>query len=372
MAEGLRDRVARARGSLSLRGLRARGLEAAARNPSCRRLQILTLTGVTPAVALAEIYGDRPEEGQSPFAIGTGNRFERELFDQGAARLIRVYREQGRLGDGEDRVVDVARRILGSRPADFTRRRELTRDFLRFKLLGDPAAPHLILKPRLLIAFAGLRYEIEPDALIAAGSDPFYRPIEIKSYPDRAGKTNLADIRSACRQAAVEVIGLRQAAAGLGVADPDRLAPAQADLILRRPGSMQPMLRSMALRGEIDSIERFLAGAEADLAELLALVPEGRTLADPGVLDAIPNRYHEACREHCALVDRCKREALALGDPIVLGSRAREELAAAGSIGRVYELIDGRGDPPRTPEERDLGRRLMEARAAYYTAIGHA
>lgn len=372
MAERTVDRVARMRGSLPAGGLGARGIEGAARNPACGRLQVLTLSGVRPARALAGTYGEPAKEGQSPFAIGRGNRFEAQLFANQAERLLELYREKGRLGPGKSRVVNVAEIVPGTKPADRARRREVTRELLRRKLAGDPTAPQIVIKPRVIVEVAGLPYEIEPDALVAADGELFYRPMEIKSYPDRGGKTNLADIRGACRQAAVEVIGLRQAVAGLGIDDPAELVPEEADLVLARPGSLFPTLRPMKLEGEIDSVERFLAGAGGRLEELLAQLPEGGTLDDPTVLDSVPTNYREACREHCPLAARCKREAVARGALIVIGSPAREACAAAGSVGWVLELIHGRGEAPRTLEEEDLGKRLREARVAFLEAVAHA
>jgi hypothetical protein len=80
-------RLARLRGRLPAEALGARGLERVARNPACRRLRALTLASVTPATAAAAVYGEPAPEGQSPFALGAGTRFERALFEDGAGPL---------------------------------------------------------------------------------------------------------------------------------------------------------------------------------------------------------------------------------------------------------------------------------------------
>lgn len=56
----------------------ARGIERVARNPDCLLLRALTITGFTPATA-ARILGIRSKEGQSPFAIQMGQRFDKVI-----------------------------------------------------------------------------------------------------------------------------------------------------------------------------------------------------------------------------------------------------------------------------------------------------
>lgn len=373
MVDRRAERLARLRGSLAAEEPGARGLERVARNPACQRLRALAMVGITPATAVAKVYGETPREGQSPFALAAGNRFERQLFEGGATRLLELYRRAGHLGPTEDKVVIVPDKMSGTGAAAMARRRALTEHLLRLKLAGDPSAPNIIVKPRLIVHLLGVDHDIEPDVLVAADGDPFYRPGEVKSYPDRGGKTDPADVRGACRQAAVAVVGLRQALVRFGVGDPEPLAPARGDLILRVPGSYQPTLRPMTLQGEVYSVERAINEAPRDLDELerlLASIAANATLDNPAVLDAIPNHYIETCREHCALVERCKQQAVARGDPVLLGSYAREELAAAGSISRTLELLDGRS--PLTPQEHQLQVRLRDALLEYERAVSHA
>ena len=198
--------LTRLRGKLPAEEPGARGLEHLARNPGCQRLHALVMTGLSPATAMRDVYGDDPREGQSPFAIATGHTFERHLFDDQAQRLLTLYRDAGRLTESEARIAVVPDLVAGRGPDAMRRRQELTRLLLRKKLRRDESAPHLIVKPRLSIRLLGVEHGIEPDALIASEQDPFYRVIEIKSYPDRGGKTDAADVRSACRQAADDMV----------------------------------------------------------------------------------------------------------------------------------------------------------------------
>lgn len=369
----IKPRLARLRGSLLAEEPGARGLERVARNPGCQRLRALTMIGVTPATAMKTVYKEPDREGQSPFALATGNRFERAVFENGAARLLDLYRRSGRLTTAECKIVVIPDLAPATTAAAMARRRSETERLFQLKARRDSRAPNIIVKARIQVALLGVPHDIEPDVLVAADSDAFYKPVEIKSYPDRAGKTNAADIRSACRQAAVAVIGLRHAVERLRLGDPPQLAPAVADLVLRRPGSFRPTLRPMTLAGEVHSLERALNEAPRDLAELEALIDAitpGASLDEADVLDAVPTNYVESCREHCALAPQCKQAAVACGDPVLLGTPAREELAAAGSLGRAVDLVRGRARP-RTAEERALQARLLEALGEYQQAVSH-
>lgn len=371
-----RDRTQRLRGSLQGEEPGARGLERVARNPGCERLRSLTIAGIMPATAVEEVYGEVPEEGQSPFALAAGNLFEELLYENGAQRLLELYRQQGRLGPSEAKVVIVPDHAPGTRAEDMARREALTRRILRMKLAGDRRAPNVVVKPRLAVRLVGAEHFIEPDVLVAADGDTFFRPVEIKSYADRGGKMDASDVRGGLRQAAVGVVALRQFLGRSGAGRPggvtERLVPAVCDLVLKRPGSFNATLNTNTIDGEVASIERAIDESPRDLEELEALleaVGPGAALDDPEVLSAVPYRYESGCKEHCAMHRICKSQAAGEGDVVVLGKRAREELAPAGSLGRVYELLDGA--EPRTPEEAELQRQLTEADEILEREVGY-
>jgi hypothetical protein len=373
MSDVMAQRLASLRGSLESEEPGARGLERVARNPGCQRLRALTMVGILPATALEQVHGDRSREGQSPFALTAGNNFDRIVLESGAARLLQLYREAQRLTTLECKVAVVPELAPGITPIALERRLAETMRLFRMKLAAAPAAPNLIVKPRLPVPLLGIDHYIEPDVLVAADSEPFYRPVEIKSYPDRGGKTDPADVRSACRQAAVAVIGLRTCIARIGVLEPEQLALPLGDLVLRQPGSYQPKLRAMTLEGEVHSIDRAFNEAPRDLDELEALlesIAPNATLDNPAVLDAISNNYLPSCREYCALAGRCKEQAVQSQNPVLLGIQAREEFAAAGSLGRTLELLRDQGAPPRTAEERALREELQETYFEYRRAVG--
>ncbi len=374
MHEPLAISLKRVRGSLPQEAPGARGLERLARNPACLRLGVLTLAGVSPATVAREAYGKPAKEGQSPFAIGIGNQFESTLFKDGAQRFLDLYRTAGRLGPSETYVVNISELVPGTGQEVMSQRMTQTLRLLGFRRSDQSKAPHIIIKPRLTLPLAGIARGIEPDVLVAATSDSFYRPVEIKSYPDRDGKTSPSDLRSALRQAAVGVLALRHALTdrlNMPAHEAADRVPDWGDIVLRKPGSMRGSLRPMSLAGEVDSIARSLVSAKADVAIAIAHLPTDASLADPTVLDAIPNHFRESCKEHCALAKQCKAAAILAGDPAILGDIARETLHAPQTLGRVIDLLHGRGFAPITPAEEAVRSDLQRAHSAYREAVGH-
>jgi len=373
MNNAVNARLARLRGSLQADEPGARGFERVARNPDCTRLRALTIAGIDPATAAVAVYREPAREGQSPFALAIGNRFDRAMAENGAAQLLELYRSAGRLTTAECKVAIIPDMAPLGSPREMKHvmalRQTLSQQLLEQKLRRDRKAPNIIIKPRVLVTLLGLDHGIEPDALVASDSDPFYRPVEIKSYPDRAGKTEPADVRSACRQAAVGVVALRNVVSRMGVPTSETLIPPLGDLVLRIPGALKPTLRPMTLKGEVDSLERAIQEAPSNLDELEQLLPSGAALDDPVILESIANSYRASCREHCALAQHCKQRAVANRDPAILGDYAKEALAAAGSVSRALDLLKGTGAPPRTPAERALSEQLRDAMREYREAV---
>jgi hypothetical protein len=366
----IEDRVSRLRGSIEAAEPGARGIERVARNPDCLRLRAVTIAGMTPAQAL-KVMGRPDREGQSPFAMLLGQQFERFLLRNGAANLFAVYRKENILTQAEAKIVSVEDLAPGTSIAARRRRESETRRLLDLKLKGDPLAPNLIIKPRLPVSLVGIPHPIEPDFLIAADSDRFYRVGELKSYPDRGGKTDPADLRSACRQAAVGTVGLRQWLTAKGVQSSELVALAKADLVLRVTGFFLPTLNRQDIEGEVDSVFRALADAPANLDELELLLPPGASLDNPTLLEAVPNNYRPSCKEHCAMWEHCRARAQANSHPIILGDYAAEKLAAAASLSRALELMNGTGIPPRNAAEAALAAELRAGDAAFKKAVGH-
>jgi hypothetical protein len=248
----------------------------------------------------------------------------------------------------------------------------VTLALLERKLRGEPDAPHLIIHPRIQVTLLGRTCEIEPDALVASDSDTFYRVVEIKSYVDRRGKTSSTALRGACRQAAVGVVGLRQESSALSCAEQmvGRIK-AQADLILRRPGSMLPTLHPMSLQGEVESLELALGRAGRELGVIESLLEAGESLSTPEALNKLPKHYTEGCREFCALAPVCKRQAVECSEPALLGNGVREALRSVGSLARALDLLHGRAQPASAQEDV-LCVRLQQALVEHRRALSDA
>lgn len=352
-------RLARLRGGLPAVEVGARGIESVARNAGCTRLRAIVIAGLTPSDVLKKVFNAEPDI-MSPFAMTLSQAFERRLLGNGGSSLLTAYREKGLLTQTEVKITSVADHAPGDKPFARSQREQETRRLIDLKHNGDALAPNLILNPRLPLELVGVTHPIELDYMVASDDDPFYRVGVIKSYADRGGKTDKADIRAACREAAVGTLALRQHIRRRG-GNPD-IAGDRVDMVLRAPGSFNPRLfASMRAESELASLVRALSAAPTDLDEVEQLVPADATFADPHVIEQLPNNYRSNCKEHCALWERCRAQALAAGQPIILGDLAAEQLAAAGSIARAFDLLDGRGRPPDNRAEAALAEELRAA-----------
>ena len=349
-------RLARLRGGLAAVEVGARGIESVARNTACTRLRAIVIAGLTPGAVIQEVFNE-DGDAMSPFAMTLTQAFERRLLGNGGSSLLTAYREKGLLAPTEVKITSVEDMAPGDSAMARARRVSETQRLLDLKHAGDPRAPNLILSPRLPLEIVGVSHPIELAYLVASDVDPTYRVGVIKSFADRGGKT---DIRAACREAAVGTLALRQHIVRRG-GDPE-MALDKVDLVLRAPGSFNPRLfAQMRAESELASLIRALSTAPADLDEVERLLPAGGTLADPAMIERLPNNYRSACKEHCALWQRCRAHALMTGQPIVLGDLAAEQLAAAGSISRALDLWNGRGRPPENEAESTLTEALREA-----------
>jgi len=354
-------RLARLRGGLAAVEVGARGIESVARNTGCIRLRAIVIAGLTPTEVIKHVFGMQPDI-MSPFAMTLSQAYERRLLDNGGSSLLTAYREKQLLTQSEVKISPVRDHAPGDSGFACHQRALETQRLVDMKLRGDPLAPNLILNPRLPLMLVGVTHPIELDYMVASDADAFYRVGVIKSYADRGGKTDKADIRAAFREATVGTLALRQHIASRG-GEPE-LAGDRVDMILRAPGSFIPRLfPANRAESELASLMRALSAAPADLDEVERLVPANASFADRSVIDQLPNNYRSNCKEHCALWEHCRAQALSVGLPIILGDQAAEQLAAAGSISRAIALLDGTGRAPDNRAEAALATELRAASA---------
>ena len=354
-------RLHRLRGGLAPVEVGARGIESVARNAGCTRLRAIVIVGLTPNEVIEHVLGEQPDV-MSPFAMTLTQAFEKRLLSNAGGSLLTVYRENGHLDPQDAKIVNVADLAPRDTQVDRIRRERETRRLIGLKLRGDPTAPNLILKPRLTLTIVGVSHAVELDYLVASDKELFYRVGVIKSYADRGGKTNNAHVRSACREASVGTMALQQLLTELGHA-PD-LAGDRIDMILKAPGSFTPRLyAAQRAESELASLSRALAAAPSDLDQIEQMLPTGASLAEPEVIEALPNHYCSTCKEHCTLWKHCRAQAQKDGNAIVLGDQAAEQLAAAGSLNRAMDLLNGSGRPPDNRAEAVLAAELQAASA---------
>jgi hypothetical protein len=359
----------RLRGGLEGKQHGARGIVALTRNPGCQRQRVLIAAGIPPATVAREIYKEPAPEGQSPFAIQSGNSFEDHLFENGASELLMLLQSEKRLSRSENKVVNIAQMFGGTNRVSLLKRERMTRDKLKAKLAGDAGAPNIIVKPRLSISVAGVRYFIEPDVLIAADADTYYRVGEVKSYPDRDGKSDPGKMAQARRQAAVGALALREATERVRPGAGVTLVPPVVDLVLARRGYRQPALRSNeTIVAEMESVAAAIDQAPRDLADVEKLLGTGVTLETAPAIETVPNRYRADCLDFCALAKICRKQAAAAGEPAILGNAYRELLPET-SLGRAEQLLTGKGAPPRDATEQHLADAMRDALKEWRRAV---
>jgi hypothetical protein len=174
---------------------------------------------------------------------------------------------------------------------------------------------------------------------------------EIKTYPDRGGYTDGAELATARGQAGVYVHGLDLVIAELGLGGQLEVSRS-GFLVLSRPGFNQPSIRpGEDLRYQAKRAERgFRRLEEAAIA-----------LPEPGAKDLVAavrnakTAYSEHCITFCDRASGCHGRAAAQGDPTVLGEDVARFLGAI-DLPRVLKLMDG--DKAANPAEADLMRRL--------------
>jgi hypothetical protein len=322
--------------------------------------------------AVAKAEGIPATFGQSPFAIARGNQFERELFQDGARRLIPELIQHDILPAGASGFMDLRLRRNGGTRIDslddaIARTKELVVGLgkaARRRYPDYPAVvagatvrvPKGILLPEAILIVDALAVRLD-------GERPEISVGEIKTYPDRGGHTDPGELALARAQAGIYVHGLDLVVGELSLTG--RVAVSRLGfLVLSRPGSNQPSIRpredlkyqaERARRG-FDLLERAAAAFDSDLwaadetevseALIRAILSAGTT-------------YNEACLSFCDLAPRCYERAYRDDDPAVLGEDVRRFLGTI-KLARAVELLDGAS--PRDDAERDLVRRIKATR----------
>jgi hypothetical protein len=331
-----------------------------ARNPSCEANRISAVHGVPMAEVVRREHG-QPTMGQSPFALARGQMFEQVLLRNNGLRLRESLIQTGVLPASATGFQDFRLRQNRGPFRTLDEAREATSVFFKNMATATDPGQVPVVVAGAVVCVPGRA--MLPEAILVidvlAVTWVARRPVlvvgEVKTYPDRGGYTDGAELATARAQAGVYVHGLRQVLTELGVAD--RIAVADRGfLVLSRPGSNRPSIRANEdLRYQV---ERAAKGFER-LRAVAASLPG--TVDSELVLETIlraSTEYEQGCVSFCDRAALCHERALEAGDPRALGEEVARLLGHT-TLGRVVELLAGAR--PNDATERDLIRRLTEA-----------
>ncbi len=337
------------------RDTRAR-FERWARNPQCDANAKAAVLGVSMA-SVAKREGLEPTTGQSPFALARGQTFERRLFRDDAEQLRLALVEAGVLPAAARGFLDLRTRKNGGSLASLDVALERTTDFFRAAAAGE-SVPAIVAGPTIRVPGRAMLPEaiLVVDALAVLGGEPAMLVVgEVKTYPDRSGYTDRSELASARAQAGVYVHGLESVIDELGLA-PSLAVSKTGFLVLSRAGVNVPSVRAGEdLAQQAERARRGLERLRAFAAELARREKEGADPVDQVL--AAKTSYREECLAFCDRAQGCWRQALAAGEPVVLGSDVERFLGTV-KLGRALELMAGA--PPTSDSERDVLRRFDE------------
>jgi hypothetical protein len=331
-----------------------------ARNPACIANAISAVHGVPMATVVMK-EGGTPTMGQSPFALARGQTFERALFRDQATVLTESLKTSGVLPETSTHFQDFRLRRYGGPSANLNEARASTEEFLK-KLanVGRTQPPALLAGPVVRVPGGIMLPEailvIDVLAVTSSRERPLLTVGEIKTYPDRGGYTDGAELATARAQAGVYVHGLRLVLNELGLEKRIEVADV-GFLVLSRPGFNRPSIRAN------EDLRYQATRAARGFQQLRQVADRLPWPADPdaiiqAVLDASV-RYGDECVSFCDRVAACHSRALEQGDPRVLGDDVARFLGET-NLHRALELLEGAS--AASAAEEDLMRRMVEAR----------
>lgn len=349
------------RGSLERARANARTVAALTENPGCGRRRVIDAAGIK-AYELAAALGHGVIRGQSPFAITTGNRFERRLKDSDYTLLAEALKPLVDLSTEGLRSANMGR-APGQRVGEkwLRARAKMTEDALAKIARGDDDAPHIVDHPILIFDLAGTPVFLEPDALaFRVGGE--LELVEIKSYAIIDGQADPSKLAATAGQSAVYLLALRATLEKLGF-DPNIL---RWSVILVAPKNFGrfPVAHRIPLRKKGMALERVLGSLPRTDAMLVDLpkhytldVIKGSRAEDADqrdeldrALKRLPMLYVPECLASCDMARYCRDQAIATDDPARLGRAARDNLAGVRTLADALRLaVEGPG-----PTERHL------------------
>lgn len=353
------------RGPLPSRRMSARTTAALLDNPGCVRRNVLDAAGIDIA-HMAGAMGAAPQFGQSPFALGQGNRFEARVKENGYEALVEVLRSVG--FDLPDELSAV--QITAAPSVDMMEMRaEKTRDVLARIATGADNAPNVIDHGVTVLRVGSSRVYLEQDALAFRQGDRL-RICEMKGFPIVDGSAEPEKVGAAARQSAVYLASLQDTLADMAF-DP-AIVSHEVVLICPRNYTIRPTAEIVDVNRELRSLRRQLGRRgvidnQISSLDLKALAnSSGRT--DEGqatrLVARLPNRFVPECLSRCDLVRVCRAEAEAASEPGMLGAEVENLLAGVGNLETAVQLARGSDPTDGQVEVAEVLRRAHRARKA--------
>jgi hypothetical protein len=367
------DVLKQLRGNLPERRANARTTAALLDNPSCTRRSVLDAAAVD-LNRTADLLGAPPKFGQSPFALGQGNRFERRVKAENYALLVEVLRRD--VGyDLPDQLKTFSTTTAGVAPGEaaLEARVQQTKDVLARIAGGDDEAPNVIDHGVTILHVGDTKIFLEQDALAFKFGDEI-QICEIKGFPIVDGSAEPEKVGAAARQSAVYLASLQDTLEELG-ADPG-LVSADVVLICTRNYGLQPTAHKVNVERELRALRRQLSRKD-HVVDLLQDLGVGELVEKLGGLDdedlesraevlvsALPMNFVPRCISDCDMARVCRSEAEERGEPGRLGSEVDNLVAGIGDIRIAKDIADGAEPPEDGVEVGIVLRRAKSALAA--------
>lgn len=360
----------------------ARSTAALLSNPACERRTVLD-AGRVDLVKLAERLGAPAQFGQSPFAIGQGNRFEERIKADGYASLVTAINDLLGIFEGVEDLRSVNLERVGNlRGRELVKARAArTADVLEAIAKGEPDAPHVVDHGVTTLEVGGNTVYLEQDAL-AFRVGEHLRICEIKGFPIIDGTASPTKVGAAARQTAVYVASIQDTLAARGF----DLALVSSEVVLVCPKNfsitptavlvdvdreVRALRRQLRRRVNVSSIAaRIRADAKNDGVDLDVLLATAKaselgTKADQeaaqGIVDQLPFHYVPECLSDCDLARHCRSCSVAADQPARLGGDVSALLGSVDTIADAIDLIDGAEPSPDQAEVADLLRATSQA-----------
>lgn len=368
--------------ALPTRGATARSTAALLNNPRCVRRAVLDAARVDLG-GIASTLGAPTQFGQSPFALGQGNRFEQRVKAEGYSALVASVNEL--LGIFDDietlRTVNLERVATGGRSL-IEARAEATADVLVTIATGPDDAPHVVDHGVTTLEVGGTRVFLEQDAFAFREGERL-RICEVKGFPIIDGRADPEKVGAAARQTAVYLASIQDTLAARNL-DPAVVSD-EVILICPRNFSVQPVAARVDVSRELRALRRQLRrrteigaiveGVEAaamaagiDIRSLASRLDASGEHASPIVsqlVEQLPYAYAPACLSECDLGRHCRNCAEAADDPRRLGGAVVDLVPADASVSAVISLAD---DPTPSPDVAEVAVLLSSARRAVVEA----